>query len=87
MMVQKDERITETDLNYEKQLQEFAESINRGRKTKTRSRIVYTSEIRDKIDTLYKLGVNADTIQSLYLSHLYYFFCILTSFQNIVNPY
>lgn len=84
-----DGEITETELSYEQQLQEFAEAINRGRKTKTRSRIVYTNEIREKINTLYKLGVKTDTIQSLYLSHLFY--CgktaiIIDTDQEIFRP-
>lgn len=61
---------TETDLSYEKLLQEFAEYINRGRKTN--SRIIYTKEITERINTLYKLGVKPGTINSLYQTHLYY---------------
>lgn len=61
---------TETDLSYEKQLQEFAEYINRGRKTN--SRIMYTKETTERINTLYNLGVKPGTINGLYQNHLFY---------------
>ena len=79
-------RNKETDLNYEKQLQEFAEYINKGRKTK--SRVIYTSEITERIDTFYKLGVKPGTIKSLYQHHLFY--CgktaIVIDNDNVIRP-
>lgn len=77
---------TESDLNYEKQLQEFAEYINTRRKTK--GCVIYTREITERINTLYKLGVKPGTINSLYQHHLFY--CgktaIVIDINNVLRP-